>query len=176
MGKQSAGILLYRMRSTTWEVFLVHPGGPFWARKDAGAWSIPKGEFESPEAPEIAARREFEEETGTRLTGELRPLRPVKQAGGKMVYAFAVNGDVDPSTIRSNTFSLEFPPKSGRRQEFPEIDRAEWFTIAVARGKILNGQVPLLEELGEMIGVDRARPSSPKDEGASGQPSLFDEG
>ena len=140
MPKKSAGLLLFRQRSGHLEVLLVHPGGPFWKNKDEGAWSIPKGELADGEDPLAAARREFEEETGFRADGEAIALRPLKQAGGKTVHSWAVRGDLDPDRIRSNPFSLEWPPKSGRTQEFPEVDRAEWFSLAQARRKILPGQ------------------------------------
>lgn len=145
--KNSAGILLYRLRDSELEVFLVHPGGPFWAKKDAGAWSIPKGEFAEGEDPLSAAKREFEEETGFPLEGDLVALTPLKQRGGKIIYAWAVQGDCDPGAIRSNTFSLEWPPRSGKRQEFPEVDRAGWFTIPDAMRKIAPGQRGFLAEL-----------------------------
>jgi predicted NUDIX family NTP pyrophosphohydrolase len=147
MPKYSAGLLLYRHRRGVLEVFLVHPGGPFWAGKDAGAWSIPKGEYTLAEDPLAAARREFTEETGLTAAGEFIPLTPLKQPGGKIIHAWAVQGDCDPGAIRSNTFSLEWPPRSGRRQDFPEVDRAAWFPLAAAREKITQGQLGFLEEL-----------------------------
>ena len=149
--KNSAGILLHRLRGSGIEVFLVHPGGPFWATKDAGAWSIPKGEFEAGEDPLEAAKREFKEETGFAVAGNFIELTPVKQPGGKVVYAWAVMGDCEADSIKSNTFSLEWPPRSGKRKEFPEMDRAGWFTPEVAREKILKGQLVLLEELKRKI-------------------------
>jgi predicted NUDIX family NTP pyrophosphohydrolase len=149
--KNSAGILLYRLRGSEIEVFLVHPGGPFWTKKDAGAWSIPKGEFEADEDPLEAAKREFQEETGFAVEGNFIELTPVKQPGGKVVYAWAVKGDCKAESIKSNTFSLEWPPRSGKRKEFPEVDRAGWFTPEVAREKILKGQLGLLEELKRKI-------------------------
>jgi predicted NUDIX family NTP pyrophosphohydrolase len=149
--KNSAGILLYRLRGSGIEVFLVHPGGPFWAKKDAGAWSIPKGEFEAGEDPLEAAKREFKEETGFAVEGNFIELTPVKQPGGKVVYAWAVMGDCEAESIKSNTFSLEWPPRSGKRKEFPEVDRAGWFTPEVAREKILKGQPNFLEELKRKI-------------------------
>jgi predicted NUDIX family NTP pyrophosphohydrolase len=145
--KQSAGLLLFRRGGGGLEVFLVHPGGPFWAGKDEGAWSIPKGEYAGDEEPLAAARREFEEETGTAVFGQFLPLSPVVQASGKRVTAWAVEGDVDPAAIHSNTFSIEWPARSGRRQVFPEVDRAAWFPIADARRRILAGQRPLLDQL-----------------------------
>ena len=149
--KNSAGILLHRLRGSGIEVFLVHPGGPFWATKDAGAWSIPKGEFEAGEDPLEAAKREFKEETGFAVAGNFIELTPVKQPGGKVVYAWAVMGDCEAESIKSNTFSLEWPPRSGKRKEFPEVDRAGWFTPEVAREKILKGQLNFLEELKRKI-------------------------
>ncbi|HET8772563.1 MAG TPA: NUDIX domain-containing protein [Thermoanaerobaculia bacterium] len=145
--KLSAGILLYRRRGGAVEVFLVHPGGPFWAKKDLGAWSIPKGELDEGEDPLAAARREFTEETGFPIDGELRALKPVRQSGGKTVVAWAVEGDCDPAALCSNTFEMEWPPKSGKRQAFPEADRAAWFSLEEARKRILAGQAPFLDEL-----------------------------
>jgi len=153
MAKVSAGLLLFRRRGGAVEVFLVHPGGPFWAKKDAQAWSIPKGEVAAGEEPRQAAVREFGEETGLAVAGELVALAPQKQAGGKIVQAWAVEADCDPAAVRSNLFTLEWPPRSGRRQEFPEIDRAAWFPLAEARGKIHKGQVPLLDELARLTGA-----------------------
>lgn len=154
--KESAGILLYRVRNSIAEVLLVHPGGPYWARKDLGAWSIPKGEFEASEDRLAAAKREFQEETGFVPEGSFVALTPVKQAGGKLVYAWAVKGDCDTKMIQSNTFSVEWPPRSGKYREFPEVDRAEWFTVDVAKEKILKGQVSLLEELAQLVENDLA--------------------
>lgn len=145
--KISAGILMYRKGKNGIEVFLAHPGGPFFKKKDAGAWSIPKGEIGEGEDPLGAAKREFEEETGCRPEGPLLPLTPVEQKSGKIVLSWAVEGDCDADSITSNTFSLEWPPKSGRMQEFPEVDRAAWFTIGEARQKINPAQAPLLDEL-----------------------------
>lgn len=130
------------------QLLLVHPGGPFWRKKDEGAWTIPKGEFNDSEDPLDAALREFGEETGAQPPqGEFLKLRPVRQAGGKTVHAWAIEFDFDPKTLQSNTFKQEWPPKSGRMQEFPEVDRAEWFDPPAARRKILNGQIPLIDEL-----------------------------
>lgn len=146
--RQSAGILAFRrVPDTRLQVFLVHPGGPFWRNKDAGAWSIPKGELAAGEEPLAAARREFQEETGFTVEGDFLPLEPVSQRGGKSVHSFAVEADFDASSARSNAFSMEWPPRSGRMQEFPEVDRAEWFDLDVAREKINPGQAPLLEQL-----------------------------
>jgi predicted NUDIX family NTP pyrophosphohydrolase len=147
MPKISAGLLLYRKTGGALEVFLVHPGGPFWVRKDDGAWSIPKGEFDEGEDPLDAARREFQEETGMAAKGEFHPLKPLRQSGGKMVYAWAVQFDLDAAAVKSNTFSVEWPPRSGKRQEFPEIDRAGWFRIDEAKRKILKSQLDLLEQV-----------------------------
>jgi predicted NUDIX family NTP pyrophosphohydrolase len=150
-GTSSAGLLLYRIRHAAIEVLLVHPGGPYWKTKDDGAWSIPKGEFSPAEDPLVAARREFFEETGVAIEGDLRALKPIQQPGGKIVHAWAVEGDLDPTTIVSNTFEIEWPPRSGRLQSFPEIDRAAWFALPEATRKILRGQVSLLEELAQML-------------------------
>jgi len=145
--KKSAGLLLYRKQNSALEVFLVHPGGPFWAKKDDGAWSIPKGEIAEDEDPLKAAKREFFEETGFEVDGNFSALAPVKQAGGKWVYAWAIEGDCDAGSIRSNTFSVEWPPRSGKKKEFPEVDRAGWFRLDVAKKKILKSQLSLLEAL-----------------------------
>jgi predicted NUDIX family NTP pyrophosphohydrolase len=154
--KESAGILMYRLRGSTIEVFLVHPGGPYWAKKDAGAWSIPKGEFSEKEDRFSAAKREFKEETGIFPEGNFVALKPVRQPGGKVVYAWAVKDDCEAEKIVSNTFSMEWPPRSGKYQEFPEVDRAEWFTLNIAKKKILKGQVSLLEELSQIAETDFA--------------------
>jgi predicted NUDIX family NTP pyrophosphohydrolase len=151
MPKKSAGLLLYRNAGDGVEVFLVHPGGPFWAKKDEGAWSIPKGEFVEDEDAMAAAKREFHEETGLSIDGKLEELKPVKQPSGKIVYAWAVEGDVDASAVRSNKFSMEWPPGSGKVREFPEVDRGGWFDFVLARKKILKGQMPLLEQLQERL-------------------------
>jgi len=147
MPKESAGLLLYRRSNGLLEVFLVHPGGPFWAKKDAGSWSIPKGEIEAGEDLLEAAKREFQEETGLVPVGTFQPLEPIRQKGGKIVHAWAAECDLDSATIKSNTFSMEWPPRSGKMQEFPEIDRAGWFEIGVAKRKILKSQLALLEQL-----------------------------
>jgi predicted NUDIX family NTP pyrophosphohydrolase len=147
MPKRSAGLLLFRGGPGAIEVLLVHPGGPFWANKDAHAWSIPKGEFVESEDPLQAAIREFQEETGTTVAGDFTALEPRRQPSGKVVYAWAVRADFDPGQLRSNTFSIEWPPRSGRQQTFTEIDRAAWFSLDVARTKISKGQVAFLEEL-----------------------------
>ncbi len=146
--KQSAGLLLYREAAGALEVLLVHPGGPLWAGRDAGAWSIPKGEFTAAEAPLQAALREFEEETGAAPpAGEPLPLEPVRQPSGKIVHAWALRGEFEVAALKSNLFSMEWPPKSGRRQAFPEVDRAAWLTLDIARRKIFAGQLPLLDQL-----------------------------
>ena len=152
MAKLSAGILMFRRKGREVEVLLAHPGGPFWSKKDEGAWSIPKGLYEANEDPLAAARREFKEETGFEPGGEFLELGSFKQPSGKTVSAWAVEGDLDPGKVVSNTFSVEWPPKSGRLQEFPEIDRAEWFSMAAARKKILKGQLPILTALSERLG------------------------
>jgi len=137
----------------TLEVMLVHPGGPYWARKDDGAWSLPKGEIEAGEEPLAAARREFAEETGASVDGEFLPLTPVRLRSGKVVHAWALRADFDPATLHSNLFSMEWPPRSGEQREFPEADRAAWFDIATARLKIHPGQAPLLEDLLARLGA-----------------------
>jgi predicted NUDIX family NTP pyrophosphohydrolase len=155
MPKQSAGLLLYRNAGGRVDVFLVHPGGPFWAKKDDGAWSIPKGEFADGEEPLEVAKREFQEETSFsiagKINGKFEPLNPVKQSGGKTVHAWAIEGDVDAGAIRSNTFSMEWPRGSGKTQSFPEVDRAGWFDLGTAKVKILKGQIGLLEQLERIL-------------------------
>ncbi|MEN0054199.1 MAG: NUDIX domain-containing protein [Mucilaginibacter sp.] len=150
MGKQSAGILLYRKINSELQVFLVHPGGPFFRNKDDGSWSVPKGEFLEDEDPLAAARREFEEETGQAINGQFIQLNLIKQKGGKTVQAWALEGDIDHLNIRSNTFEIEWPPRSGKQQSFPEIDRAGWFAIDTAKVKINPAQVELIMELVEL--------------------------
>ena len=147
MMKKSAGILLFKRKQEALQVLLVHPGGPFFAKKDSGVWSIPKGEFNDDEAPLAAAKREFFEETGKQVEGPFMPLEPVKLKSGKIVYAWAVESDFDTSGLKSNNFSIEWPPKSGLIKEFPEVDKAAWFTITEAREKISLGQSPLLDQL-----------------------------
>ena len=151
MVKYSAGLLLYRFREGALEVFLVHPGGPFWAKKDLGVWSIPKGEIDEGEDPLEAARREFEEETGFHPEGSFRELEPVRQRSGKIVQAWAVEGDCDAAAVHSNTFPLEWPPRSGRFLDIPEVDRGGWFDIPEATEKILDGQRPLLAQLEQIL-------------------------
>ena len=154
MAKLSAGIMLYRKTPQGFEVLLVHPGGPFWAKKDAGAWTIPKGEIADGEEPLEAAKREFLEETGFDINGEFRRLDPIKQAGGKIVQAWAIEADCDPAQLHSNRFAIEWPPKSGKTREFPEVDRAGWFTVSEARTKILAGQVGLIDQLVSLLQGD----------------------
>jgi predicted NUDIX family NTP pyrophosphohydrolase len=150
MAKRSGGLVMHRGSGDGIEVLLVHPGGPFWANKDEGAWSIPKGEFGEDEDALAAARREFEEETGHSPQGDFVALAPVRQPGGKVVHAWAVRGDWDPTALRSNTFEMEWPPRSGRRQSFPEVDRAAWFGMEAARRKLNPGQLGLLDQLAGM--------------------------
>ena len=149
--KKTAGLLLYRIRDSALEVFLVHPGGPFWAKKDDGAWSIPKGEFTEDEAPLSAAKREFQEETSFSVAGNFMALKPLKQRSGKLVYAWALESDCDAAAVKSNLFSMEWPPRSGKRQEYPEVDRGGWFALEVAKRKIMPGQIGLLDELQQMV-------------------------
>ena len=151
MAARSAGIVLFRRGAGGVEVLLVHPGGPFWARRDLGSWSIPKGEHADGEDPLACARREFEEETGTRAPDDLTALGEVRQRGGKRVRAWAAEGDLDAGAIRSTTFELEWPPRSGRLQSFPEVDRAAWFPVEEARGRLLPAQVPFLDRLLELL-------------------------
>lgn len=152
MGKKlSAGILLYRIRSHVIQALLVHPGGPFWAKKDDGAWSIPKGEYDEGTDSLEAAKREFHEETGCEVQGDPVPLMPVRQPSGKVISIWALEGELDATSIRSNGFRMEWPPKSGQCQEFPEIDRAEWFDLSTAHRKILSGQRPFLTQLQLMV-------------------------
>ena len=151
MSKRSAGILAYQRSGSRLRVLLAHPGGPFWQRRDLGAWTIPKGEFGADELPQDAARREFTEELGVDATGPLEPLGEIVQKGGKVVIAFALDADFDVATLRSNTFEIEWPPRSGRTASFPEVDRAEWMPLDVARQKILPSQAVLLERLQNLI-------------------------
>jgi len=152
MAKLSAGVLLFRRANHGIEVFLVHPGGPFWAKKDNGAWSLPKGEYVEGDEPLAAARREFEEETGIGVDGDFVSLGQVRQRGGKVVTAWALERDLDPGALKSNTFPLEWPPGSGRVQEFPEVDRGAWFSLPEARVKLLKGQVPFIDRLERVAG------------------------
>lgn len=150
MPKQAAGILLFRRGRAGLEVLLAHPGGPLWARKDAGAWTLPKGQFTEGELPLDAAKREFEEEMGTAAGGDFQSLGIIKQPSGKVIHAWAAEADFDVRTVKSNLFTLEWPRKSGRNGEFPEVDRAGWFSIPEARLKIIKGQAPFLERLLEI--------------------------
>lgn len=147
MPRQSAGIALFRRTTSGIELFLVHPGGPFWARKDDGAWSFPKGEYTGGDDPLAVARREFLEETGVALEGEFVPLDPIRQQGGKVVRLFAVEGDCDADAIRSNTFTMEWPPRSGRTAEFPEVDRAAWFAPVDAHRKLNSAQAAAVDQV-----------------------------
>ena len=151
-GKRSAGLLLFRRSEAGVEVLLGHMGGPFWAKKDAAAWSLPKGELDPDETPELAARREFEEELGLPApSGDYLELGEVKQSGGKVVTAWAVAADLDPAAVVPGTFEMEWPPRSGRLQEFPEIDRVSWFALDTAREKLLKGQLPFLDRLAALV-------------------------
>jgi predicted NUDIX family NTP pyrophosphohydrolase len=159
--KQSAGLLLFRRRGSSLEVLLVHPGGPLWARKDDGAWSIPKGEVQENEDTLAAARREVDEETGARPSGTFISLSPVRQTGGKIVHVWAVESDFDPASLKSNLFEMEWPPKSGSRRSFPEVDRAGWFDLETAGRKILASQAIVLKHLKDRLTetVEPLRPS-----------------
>ncbi|WGS22307.1 MULTISPECIES: NUDIX domain-containing protein [unclassified Bradyrhizobium] len=153
MAKRSAGLLMFRYGGSSPEVLLVHPGGPFWAKKDDGAWSIPKGLYEDGEDPLVAAKREFEEETGQRPAGSFVELGVFKQPGGKQVSAWAFEGEFDLASFKSNSFAMEWPPKSGRLAEFPEADRADWFPVKDAFRKVTGGQVAILKSLLENLGL-----------------------
>jgi predicted NUDIX family NTP pyrophosphohydrolase len=153
--KRSAGLLLYRRTGKEFEFFLVHPGGPFWKNKDDGAWTIPKGMIETGEDPLDAARREFKEETGFQIDGEFVELGAFKQPGGKLVAVWAVEGDCEPAKLASNEFEMEWPPRSGRRRRFPEVDRGGWFGLAEAQAKMLIGQRPMLERFFELCASPR---------------------
>ena len=152
MPRQSAGLLVYRERAGELQFFLVHPGGPLWQNKDAGIWSIPKGEFSADEEPLEAAKREFWEETGMTVEGEFLSLGSVKQRGGKIVHGWAVRGDFDAAQVRSNTFDLEWPPRSGRLVAFPEVDRGAWFSMSEAKEKIKEAQIAFLDEVARLVG------------------------
>jgi len=170
--KQSAGLLLYKRKGEDIEVLLVHPGGPFWAKKDAGAWSIPKGEFEDGEEPLEAARREFAEELGSPAPqGEWVSLGEAKQSGGKVVHAWALESDFDASHISSNTITIDWPPRSGKQVEIPEVDKAAWVALVDARAKIVKGQILLLEALANHIG--QVMPEIPVQGEGTAQTSLF---
>jgi predicted NUDIX family NTP pyrophosphohydrolase len=151
MHRTNAGILFYRLQQNKLEVLLVHPGGPYWVKKDAGAWSIPKGEASADEKLLEAAIRETEEETGIKAQGKFIALAPVKQKSGKIIYAWTLQGNFETSAIRSNTFEMEWPPKSGKKKLFPEIDKAAWFGIEEAKNKIIPGQIPFITELGSLV-------------------------
>ena len=151
MAKLTAGVLVFRRTNGVLEVLLAHPGGPFWAKKDLGAWSLPKGEIEEGEEPLAAAIREFHEETGFTVDGDFRPLKAQRQSSGKTIVAWAIEGDCDPSQLRSITFSMEWPPRSGKRQEFPEVDRGAWFPLDEARRRVIAGQSQFLEELSSAL-------------------------
>lgn len=153
MPRRSSGIALYRRAGTGIEIFLVHMGGPFWAKKDDGAWTFPKGEYEEGEDPLAVARREFREETGFDVGGELVELAPVNQRG-KVIRLWAVEGDCDAGAIRSNTFTIEWPPKSGRQREFPEVDRAGWFSPSAARRKLVPAQTVFVDQICEHLGIE----------------------
>jgi predicted NUDIX family NTP pyrophosphohydrolase len=166
MAKQSAGILVYRKKQQKTEVLLGHPGGPFWAKKDKGAWSIPKGEFDA-ESPQQAARREFAEEIGQPAPeGELIDLGTIKTKSGKTIYVWAVQGEIDATKIISNTFDMEWPPKSGKHQQIPEIDRAGWFELGKAKEKLVIAQAEFIDRLAEKLGVEAQASEEP-------QTSLF---
>ena len=152
MGKKSAGLLMYRFRNDQLEVFLVHPGGPLWEKNDFESWSIPKGEYSEGEDAFTAAKREFFEETGFHTEGDFTELGTLRQSSGKRITAWAVEGDCDANAARSNTFSMEWPPHSGQRTEFPEVDRAEWFSIGAAKSKILRGQLGFIDKLCALLG------------------------
>ena len=151
MIKKSAGLLIYRTRENTRNVVLVHPGGPYWKNKDAGSWSIPKGEFDESEDPLKAAKRETFEEIGIDIIGEFKELKPLKQKSGKIIFAWAINKDISLDAFTSNLFEMEWPPRSGQKASFPEVDKVEWFSISDAKEKIIPGQLPFLEELESML-------------------------
>ncbi|HZM64233.1 MAG TPA: NUDIX domain-containing protein [Candidatus Saccharimonadales bacterium] len=170
MAKQSAGLVIYRQVGQDYEVLLVHPGGPFWAKKDDGSWSIPKGEFDDSEEPLAAAKREFKEETNiTAPEGNYQELGEAKQSSGKIVHAFALEANVDLETFKSNMFEMEWPPRSGKKQEFPENDKAAWTTLTVAGQKLVKGQLPLLQKLAALLKVP---PLQPRPETGSQQSLL----
>ena len=180
MSKQSAGLVMYRYLNSILEVFLVHPGGPYWAKKDEGSWSIPKGEYSDDEEPFEVAKREFKEETGYDAEGNFLPLAPIKQPSRKLVSAWAFEGDCDASRITSNTFKMEWPPRSGKEGEFPEVDRAGWFPTKMAKKKLLKGHVGFIDELCEILKYDSSNETEEKDDRSHDKPkkpiqrSLFD--
>jgi predicted NUDIX family NTP pyrophosphohydrolase len=153
MAKKSAGLLMYRLQGGSLEVLLVHSGGPYWVNRQWHAWSIPKGEIDPGEDTFAAAKREFEEETGQRPTGTFIPLQPIRQASGKLVFAWAFEGNFDPAHLHSNTFCIEWPPRSGTLQEFPEVDQAAWFSLKEAKKRIIKAQAQFLEELANLIAI-----------------------
>ena len=157
MTKISAGILLYRLTNKILEVLIVHPGGPFWAKKDLGVWSIPKGELNDNESPLDAALREFQDEMGEQISGNFIPMTPIKQRNGKIVYAFALEHDFDALKINSNTFTMEWPPKSGKQQEFPEIDKGQWFDFTTSKQKLNERQAFIVDELVKKLNLDDAQ-------------------
>ena len=157
MVARSAGALIYRKRAEAIEVLLVQPGGPFWQKRDLGAWSVPKGEYADSEDAEAAARREFTEETGWMIAGEMTPLGEIRQKAGKTVTAFAAECDFDPATLASNSFEMEWPPRSGRVASFPEVDRAGWFNIAEGRKRINAAQIGFLDQLVSLSGIEKQR-------------------
>lgn len=160
MAKQSAGIFVYRKNGSDYEVLLVHPGGPFWAKKDDGSWSMPKGEFDDSEESLAAAKREFKEETNiTAPAGDYQKLGEAKQSSDKVVHAFAIEADIDLETFKSNMFEMDWPPRSGKKQEFPENDKAAWVSLATAKQKLVKGQVPLLEVLAAKLGQTLQEPA-----------------
>jgi len=156
MAKKSAGLLMYRLHNNSLEVLLVHSGGPYWANRQWQAWSIPKGEIGPGEDAFTAAQREFQEETGQVPQGEFKALKPIRQASGKLVFAWAFEGDFDPAKLHSNTFSIEWPPRSGQMQEFPEVDQAAWFPVQEAKQRIIKAQALLLDELTTMLSTHRS--------------------
>src|SRR5688572_29554519 len=160
--KRSAGVMAYRVRAQLPEVFLVHPGRPFWTKKDDGAWSIPKGLYTDTEDPLAAARRAFEEQTGIAIANSLVEMRGFKQPGGKLMSAWAAEADLNADEVRSNTFEMEWPPKSGRRQSFPEVDRAAWFDFETAGRKLIKGQVPILMALAGYLGLTKKIQPDPR--------------
>ena len=174
MEKKSSGILLYRLTNLKLEVLLVHPGGPFWAKKDLNSWSIPKGEFTEDENPFNAAKREFEEEIGIPLSGNFIELTPIRQKNGKQVFCYACEGNIDPQIIKSNTFEIEWPTKSGRKQSFPEIDRGEWFDVAKGKLKINEFQAALIDELVLKLNLTKDQVSQDSDGILFDKPSQLD--
>lgn len=173
MKKRSAGILLFRRVEVGIEVFLVHPGGPFWAKKDLGAWSLPKGEYEESEDPLTAAKREFTEETGFVVDGSFLKLGDLKQPSGKVITAWALEHNLDPAAIKSNSFRMEWPPKSGKMQDFPEVDAGAWYALSAALEKLLKGQADFIRRLAEKVGVDVPKPQDRGSPDRTEQRALF---